>query len=124
MDSYKAFFNADAKAPKVAHMTAEFQQQQQNLVDKRFQEVAQAVIENKYQSPQFATHSSVSQQTQVHRQRAIKAKELPDAGFTYEKNKNVEKVTQPDPALKLPQGVRYNIVIGSLQEFPPRAQQK
>lgn len=56
----------------------------------------------------------------VQRQRTVKAKELPDAGFSYVKNKNAEKVTMPDPALKLPDGVRYNIVIGSLQNFPPK----
>lgn len=48
------------------------------------------------------------------------AKELPDAGFSYVKNRNAEKVTRQDPALKLPSGVRYNIVIGSLQEWPER----
>lgn len=51
----------------------------------------------------------------MQRQRTIKAKELPDAGFSYVKNKNAEKVTMPDPALNLPEGIRYNIVIGSLQ---------
>jgi hypothetical protein len=49
----------------------------------------------------------------------MKAKELPDAGFSYTKNKNAEKITMPDPELKLPNGIRYNIVIGSLQTWPP-----
>jgi hypothetical protein len=32
----------------------------------------------------------------------VKAKELADSGFTYVKNKNAEKITEPDPAIKLP----------------------
>ena len=59
----------------------------------------------------------------MNRTRSTKAKELPDAGFSYVKNKHFEKVTQPDPILKLPQGVRYNIVLGCLDEFPPRVNQ-
>ena len=91
-------------------------------MDKRFHEVAHAVIENQYQKPSYATHSSINkgQDLTANRTRTIKAKELPDAGFNYVKNKNAEKITQPDPILNLPQGVRYNIVLGCLQEFPPR----
>ena len=66
------------------------------------------------------THSSVEKQAVVSKQRTIKAKELPDAGFTYTKNLNADKITKPDPSLSLPKGVRYNIVIGSLQQWPER----
>jgi hypothetical protein len=44
----------------------------------------------------------------------MKSKELPDAGFTYAKNKNADKITKPDPAIQLPKDIRYNIVTGSL----------
>jgi len=50
----------------------------------------------------------------VAKQRSIKAKELPDAGFAYVKNRNFEKITKPDKALDLPKGIRYNIVTGGL----------
>lgn len=87
-------------------------------MQKRFHDVAHAVIENRFKAPTFTTHSSINKEVVVNRQRSIKAKELPDAGFSYVKNFNVEKITKPDPELKLPKGIRYNIVIGSLQEFP------
>ena len=84
------------------------------MTDKKFKEVAHQVMENRYSS----SHASGVDQRSGNKQRVVKAKELPDAGFTYTKNRNVEKVTKPDPPLKLPQGVKYNIVLGCLQEYP------
>jgi lipopolysaccharide export LptBFGC system permease protein LptF len=115
IQNYKNFFNCEIGAPKVSHMQREFQQQQEALVSKRFAEVAHAVIDNRFQAQSFSTHSSITTtQATISKQRTIKAKELPDAGFAYVKNKHVEKVTKQDPELSLPKGTRYNIVIGSL----------
>ena len=97
-------------------MAPEYQNQQNDIVNKRFHDIAHAVIENRYSAPSYVT--SVNQRAAQQRGHAMKAKELPDAGFTYAKNRNVDAITKPDKPLPLPADVKYNIVIGSLQQAP------
>ena len=53
-------------------------------------------MENRYSS----SKAQGVEQGAGNRQRVVKAKELPDAGFTYTKNRNVEKITKPDWTLQ------------------------
>lgn len=78
-------------------------------------------MENRYQPPNHVTDTS---NQHVGQRRTVKAKELPDAGFTYAKNYNFESVTKPDKPLPLPADFKYNIVIGSLQQAPHFAKQR
>ena len=112
----------DVAAPKISHMAPEFQTQQNDIVNKRFADIAHAVIENRYTAPSHV--SSGPQRVAQQRGHAVKAKELPDAGFTYAKNYNFESVTKPDKPLALPADCKYNIVIGSLQQAPHFAKQR
>lgn len=136
--NYRAFYGgATPNVNQASHMGQGHQTQQRTLLRNKLAENAKRILNTKSFDDGFdirAHKAAQNQQAAVLQDSGFDATTASkaaavepasyqtyatsgDAGFNYARNTKIDKVTKTDPAIKLQNKARYNIITGSLQQW-------